>query len=204
MSSDWQNEVNICFKNRNEKLNEEKKRNTVSLFGVHSIHLEELENVICLLLFSLERYQRLRWLPGKNCRVGKPRMLIQTSEDSSVSFIVICVFYQYLSVTSLDLVVMKGKILSPLLNTNTSKVLGIFSILLPLKIHHNLQSWTLYTIPDRLLLELCIHLSVYYWKNTKKLGCNQRKETTMVGHVMCNGGVLVLMMYFFNLSEMLF
>lgn len=52
-----------------------------------------------LLLFSAAKVLEVV-LSRKDCGAGNPRMLSSASEDSSVSLIV-CVFYQYLSVTSL-------------------------------------------------------------------------------------------------------
>lgn len=97
---------------------------------------------------------------GKNCRVGKPRVLIQTSEDSSVSFI-ICVFYQYLSVTSLGSGGSKGekeqnRALSPLLKCK--HIHSIRSI-------SNLTRQGLRPAPDGLFLEFQIQFKVLLGKH---------------------------------------
>lgn len=79
------------------------KRNTVSLFGVHRIRSGRARKcVMCLLLFSAGKVLEVALVEERIVELEKPRMLIWTSKDSSVSFI-ICVFYQYFSVTNLGL-----------------------------------------------------------------------------------------------------
>lgn len=75
MSSDWQNEVNICFKNRKIKIKpEEKKRNTVSLFGVHRIRSGRARKM-CYAFSPVFSWKGTRGCVGrgKNCRVGKTK-----------------------------------------------------------------------------------------------------------------------------------
>lgn len=81
---------------------EEKKRNTVSLLGVHRTRSEEPGNVFCFLLFSAGKTVLEVALVEEGIVEWEIKDVTADFSGSSVSF-VICVFYQYLSVSSLGL-----------------------------------------------------------------------------------------------------
>lgn len=168
------------------KLNEkEKKRNTVSLFGVHRIRSGRARKTCYMSspVFRLERYQRLRW--------SRKELQSRKTKDVNLDFRGFKCQLHHLCLLSIPQChgqpgcsdnERKKNSWSLLKYKHIQSIRYIFSILLPLKIYI-ITSHGHYILYQIDCSQSFVFNFRYYWKNTKKLGCLNERETTMVGHV---------------------